>query len=588
MQQKNMIVAIVLSMAIIFGFQFFYELPRQQEAQRLAEQQAASQPEVVPAPRPSTGEGSAPAPVGGTEAAAVTAQSTQELLAAEPRVNIRSDKLSGSIRLRGALLDDLVLRQYQETLDPASDMIRLLHPSEGPQSYFADIGWSAASDSIALPGRDTLWQASAGPLTPENPITLTWDNGQGLTFERVYSLDENYMFGITQRVTNNSGQAVSLAPYGRVSRLGTPQISGFYILHEGLLGVFDGTLKEVDYDDLVDDGNEEQSSTGGWLGITDKYWLVALIPDANVSYDSVFRYAGDQNGQARYQADYIHPLVDIAPGAAAENGSRVFAGAKVTTMLDKYEAEAGVEGFDLAVDWGWFYFLTKPIFLALHWLHGVIGNFGVAILILTVGIKMIFFPLANKSYKSMAKMRKLTPEMQEMRERYGDDNQAMMELYKKEKVNPLSGCLPILVQIPVFFSLYKVLFVTIEMRHAPFFGWIQDLSAPDPTTILNLFGLLPYSVPDLGALQIISIGVWPILMGMTMWFQQFLNPAPPDKTQAMIFQLMPIFFTFILAGFPAGLVIYWTWNNLLSILQQMVIMKRQGVPIGRNPKKRKT
>ena len=601
MDQKNMIIAIVLSVAIIFGFQFFYELPRQKEAQRLAEQQAAqTQSSSVPTPQ-SGGDASAPggavsAPgVGGDQQGGQqggqqqTGRGLEDLLAADPRVAIESETLDGSIRLRGGRIDDLILKNYRETLDESSDRIRLLHPAGGGRGYFADVGWSSADNTVALPGNDTLWSASGGPLSPGNPVTLSWDNGQGLTFERVYSLDENYMFRLTQRVTNASGQTVSLAPYGLVSRQGTPTISGFYILHEGLIGVFDGTLKEVDYDDLQDDGPVEQSSTGGWLGITDKYWLVALVPDQEVAYSARFLHSGGEGRMARYQADYLEPVMTVADGQAAEASNRLFAGAKITTLLDDYQ-EAGVERFELAVDWGWFYFLTKPIFHALHWLHEIFGNFGVSILILTVGIKLIFFPLANKSYKSMANMRKLAPEMHELRERYGDDkqklNQEMMELYKKEKVNPLSGCLPILVQIPVFFSLYKVLFVTIEMRHAPFFGWIQDLSAPDPTSVLNLFGLLPYAVPDLGALAIISIGVWPILMGLTMWFQQFLNPAPPDKTQAMIFQLMPIMFTFILAGFPAGLVIYWTWNNLLSILQQMVIMKRQGVPIGRNPKKR--
>ena len=590
MDQKNMIIAIALSVAIIFGFQFFYELPRQQEAQQLAQQRAASEESSVPTPQ-SGGEtssgGVAPAP--GSEGAVVTGQTSEEILAADPRLEIRSDKLVGSIRLTGGRIDDLILSNYRQELDENSPPIRLLHPAGGGQGYFADIGWSSADSSIALPTNDTLWQTESGPLTPDNPVTLTWDNGQGLTFERRYALDEDYMFSVTQRVTNDSGQTVSLAPYGLVSRRGTPEISGFYILHEGLLGVFNSTLKEVDYDDLIDEGRIEQTSTGGWLGITDKYWLVALVPDQSITYSSRFVHSGGEGAEARYQADYLEPVQEIPAGASAEVNNRIFAGAKVTTLLDDYQ-DQGVDRFELAVDWGWFYFLTKPIFYALHWFHGIFGNFGVSILALTVIIKLVFFPLANKSYKSMAKMRKLAPEMQELRERYGDDkqklNQGMMELYKKEKVNPLSGCLPILVQIPVFFSLYKVLFVTIEMRHAPFFGWIQDLSAKDPTSVLNLFGLLPYAIPDLGPLEIISIGVWPLLMGITMWVQQFLNPAPPDKTQAMIFQLMPIFFTFILAGFPAGLVIYWTWNNLLSIVQQALIMKRQGVPIGRNPKKR--
>ncbi len=593
MDQKNMIIAIVLSMAIIFGFQYFYEVPRQKEALESAEQLAASQESSAPQPgaQPTAGGEAAPAPGTAGETTAVTGQSLDELITADPRLEIKSKKVSGSIRLRGGRIDDLVLNEYHETLDESSPTIRLLHPAGGGKGYFADMGWSSADKNLNLPGQDTLWSAEGGALSPGNPVTLTWDNGQGLTFERVYSLDQNYLFTIKQRVVNNGETGVSLAPYGLVSRRGTPATSGFYILHEGLLGVFDGTLKEVDYDEIADEGSIAQATTGGWIGITDKYWLVALVPDQKAAVDTRFVYS-DQGADPRYQTDYLYPSLEIAPGAAVESTNSIFAGAKETVLLDKYQEEGGIEGFDRAVDWGWFYFLTKPIFYALHWFHGIVGNFGVSILILTVIIKLIFFPLANKSYKSMAKMRKLTPEMQALRERFGDDkqklNQAMMELYKKEKVNPLSGCLPIVVQIPVFFSLYKVLFVTIEMRHAPFFGWIQDLSAKDPTTVLNLFGLLPYTVPDLGPLSIISIGVWPLIMGVTMWFQQFLNPPPPDKTQAMIFQLMPIFFTFILAGFPAGLVIYWAWNNSLSILQQVVIMKRQGVPIGRNPKKRST
>jgi YidC/Oxa1 family membrane protein insertase len=593
MDQKNTIIAVILSVAIIFGFQFFYEIPRQKEAQERNQQLAATEQSTAPQPSAGGTAGStvggqaAPAPGTAGESGAVSGQSLEELVAADPRVEIKSPRVTGSIRLRGGRIDDLVLNDYHETLDDSSPVIRLLHPAGGGKGYFADLGWSSADKNLALPGPDTLWSAEGGPLAPGNPVTLSWDNGAGVTFERVYSLDANYLFSVTQRVTNNSEAGLSLAPYGLISRRGTPPTAGFYILHEGLLGVFDGTLKEVDYDDIADEGTIAQTTTGGWIGITDKYWLVALVPDQNATVETRFVFSG-QGADPRYQTDYLYPSFEVAPGGVVESSNAIFAGAKETVLLDQYQ-ESGIAGFDRAVDWGWFYFLTKPIFYALHWFHGIVGNFGVSILILTVIIKLIFFPLANKSYKSMAKMRKLTPEMQALRERFGDDkqklNQAMMELYKKEKVNPLSGCLPIVVQIPVFFSLYKVLFVTIEMRHAPFFGWIQDLSAADPTSILNLFGLMPWGVPDLGAFEPLNIGVWPLLMGISMYLQMKLNPQPPDPIQAKIFALMPIMFTFLLAQFPAGLVIYWTWNNLLSMLQQAVIMKRAGVPNGRGKAK---
>jgi YidC/Oxa1 family membrane protein insertase len=417
---------------------------------------------------------------------------------------------------------------------------------------------------------------------------LTWDNGQGLRFERRLALDQNYMFTVTQRVANSGETAVQLSPYGLIARSGTPQVLGFYILHEGLLGVFNNTLEEIDYSDLVEDGPQQFESTGGWLGITDKYWLAALVPDQAQTVQARFLHSAP-NGQDKYQSDYLYQTMTVPAGGELEITSRLFAGAKEAKLLDAYRDNLGIPRFDRAVDFGWFYFLTKPFFYALHYFAEVLGNFGLSILMLTVLVKLAFFPLANKSYKAMAKMRKVQPEMLELRERYGDDkqklNQEMMALYKREGANPVSGCLPVVIQIPVFFALYKVLFVTIEMRHAPFYGWIQDLSARDPTTILNGFGLLPWDVPDLGILNLLNIGIWPLLMGISMVLQHRLNPQPADPVQAKIFMMMPIVFTFLLAQFPAGLVIYWTWNNLLSILQQALIMKRAGVPIGRQPKK---
>jgi YidC/Oxa1 family membrane protein insertase len=393
---------------------------------------------------------------------------------------------------------------------------------------------------------------------------------------RRIAIDSNYMFTVTQRVENAGASDVALHPYGLISRTGTPPTEGFYILHEGLLGVLGGTLREHDYDDLQEVGKIEERSQGGWLGITDKYWLATLIPDQNRPFTAGFRHA--MAGQLdKYQTDFLAEPIVVPAGGAAESVDRLFAGAKEVTLLDAYGEQLGLPNFDKAVDFGWFYFLTKPLFYVLHTFYEWLGNFGLAILLLTVCVKLVFFPLANKSYKAMSQMKKLTPEMTKLREKYGDDrqrlNQELMALYKREKVNPAAGCLPILIQIPVFFALYKVLYVTIEMRHAPFYGWIRDLSAADPTNLLNLFGLIPWTPPAI----IPAIGIWPILMGVTMWLQQKLNPQPADPIQAKVFMFMPFFFTFLLAPFAAGLVIYWTWNNILSILQQWVIMKRMGV-----------
>ncbi len=582
MEQKNLILAIVLSLGILLIFEFFITGPMMEEERARQEAEAPQTPQqdsgsaIVPGVEPADGE--------------ILSLDRGEVLKESPRLAISSPRLQGSIALKGGQVDDLTLITYREDLDPSSPNIVLLSPAMTTKPYFANFGWSSGDSGIKVPNAESLWQADRSELTPGGPVTLTWDNGEGLTFERVFDLDEHYMLTVTQSVANSGNAAVTLSPYGLISRTGTPQVLGFYILHEGLLGVFDGTLREIDYDELQeqDRGLITESSTGGWLGITDKYWLVALVPDQERTINGRFLHSLSQ-GTDKYQVDYLYEAATINPGASVAVTSRLFAGAKEVLRLDDYRDRLGIVNFDLAVDFGWFYFLTKPGFYLLHYIAGVVGNFGVAILILTVLIKLAFFPLANKSYVSMAKMRKLQPKMLELRERYGDDkqrlNQEMMGLYKKEGANPMSGCLPILVQIPVFFALYKVLFVTIEMRHAPFFGWIQDLSARDPTSILNGFGLLPWEVPDLGVLNIISLGVWPIVMGVTMYLQQLLNPQPTDPVQAKIFLFMPIVFTFLLATFPAGLVIYWTWNNILSIIQQAVIMKRAGVPIGRQPSK---
>ena len=588
--RKNLIIALALSMLILIGWQVLYELPRQEQLRTADEQRQAAQQQAQQ--QAGQGAGVAPQPQLGVEvpsdlqSVADLPKARAQLLEAAPRLAVNTKRLSGSISLRGARFDDLTLLDYRETVEDDSPNIVLLHPTGGEAPYYAEFGW-LGNEGADFPNRDTVWTADKPELTVNDPVTLRWTNAAGVVFEQVITLDENYMFSVDQRVRNESDQAVTVSPYGVISRTGTPDILGFYILHEGLIGVFDDVLKEIDYSDLVDDGvvqpSQKQNTTGGWLGITDKYWLVSLVPDASQTVRTSFSGRLSGNTEA-YQTDYLIDAHSVAPGQTVEFNNRLFAGAKETLLLDAYRDDPanGISNFDLAVDFGWFYWLTKPIFYGIHMLNDAFGNFGLAILGLTFVIKLVFFPLANKSYRSMSKMKLLQPKMMELKERYGDDrqklNMEMMELYKKEKVNPLSGCLPILLQIPVFFALYKVLFVTIEMRHAPFFGWIQDLSAPDPLGMLTLFGLVPWDVP--AALAFINIGIWPLIMGFTMWAQQKLNPAPTDPVQAKVFMLMPFLFTFLLGTFPAGLVIYWAWNNTLGILQQYVIMRRMGVAIG--------
>jgi YidC/Oxa1 family membrane protein insertase len=573
-EQRNLILAIVLSVTIILAFQYFYELPRIKEAQR---QQPAPGGQVT-APAEEEVPGVAPMAPGTVTPGIATptpGETLERSLAESPRVEIRNQRVHGSIALAGGRIDNIVLADYQVSTAPAAPDVALLNPPGAPDTYFVEFGWVPTEAGIAVPDADTLWRASSTELRPDQPVTLSWDNGAGLRFEREITIDEAYLISVTQRVENTGEAEVMLRPYALISRWGTPHTLGFYILHEGPIGVLGGKLEEIDYDDLVEDGPIELASEGGWLGITDKYWLSALIPDQQSELKATFRHHLT-DGQDRYQVDYLRPALTVAPGQTVEASERVFVGAKEVGLLDRYKEAYGIPLFDRAVDFGWFYFLTKPLFHVLHFFYGVTGNYGVAILLLTLLVKLIFYPLANKSYRAMSKMKKLQPEMMRLREQFGDDkmrmNQELMALYKKEQVNPMSGCLPIVVQIPVFFALYKVLFVSIEMRHAPFFGWIQDLSAPDPTTIFNLFGLIPWDPPGF-----LMIGIWPLLMGATMLLQTKLNPQPADPMQARIMMLLPLMFIFLFATFPAGLVIYWTWNNVLSIAQQWVIMKRMGV-----------
>ena len=576
--QKNLVLAILVSGLILLAWNFFYLAPQQEKRQARQQEIAAQQQAQGVQPQGQAGTGDPDLrptlPQLPGDAAEVDDRSRETALEQSPRIAIESPRLRGSISLTGARLDDLVLTDYRETIEPDSPDIVLLNPTGSEKPYYVEFGWLARN--VALPSASTVWRADRKVLSPGVPVNLVWDNGEGLIFERRLDLDENYMITVTQRVRNTGARSVELYPYGLVSRTGTPEVLGYYILHEGLLGVLNETLREVDYDDLAEDGPVTETSTGGWLGITDKYWLVALIPDQKSVIETTFQHSkGEREGKEKYQADYRGPAVVVPPGESATVNSRVFVGAKIVRLLDAYEEEAGVPNFDLAVDFGWFYFLTKPIFYMLDWFFDLLGNFGLAILALTVVIKGLFFPLANKSYRAMSRMKLLQPKMKELKEQFGDDrtklNTAMMELYKREKVNPAAGCLPIVIQIPVFFSLYKVLFVTIEMRQTPFYGWISDLSAPDPLGVLTLFGLVDWNVPAM--LVFLNIGVWPILMGITMFLQQKLNPPPPDPMQAKLFMMLPLFFTFILGSFPAGLVIYWTWNNLLTICQQYVIMR---------------
>jgi YidC/Oxa1 family membrane protein insertase len=576
MENKNVILAIVLSAAIMIAWTAFI------------------QPQFFPQPMPQQAAQQTQQP--GQQAAPQDAGrkvvSREDALKESPRVAIDSPRLKGSINLKGARLDDLVLKDYRETIKPNSPNIVLLSPLDTEHAYYADFGWFSETKDVPAPDKDTVWDSSGGDLSPANPVTLTWDNGKGLVFARKFEIDSDYMFTVTDTVSNSGSSPVEIAPYGRVIRYGTPKDAGLnaMILHEGPIGFFDGSLEEESYGSVRDKGEEGDNlppytSTGGWMGISDKYWLVTQIPPQDESLTSKIFY---DPKNSFYQIDFASAKQQVPAGGSATRTQHLFAGAKVVSMLEAYGDKLNLTKFDFAVDFGYLYFLTEPMFKILDWIFHRVGNFGIAILCLTVLVKAAMFPLANKSYRSMSKMKILGPKMQELKEKYGDDraklNQEMMAMYKREKVNPAAGCLPIVVQIPVFFALYKVIFVTIEMRHAPFFGWIQDLSAPDPTSILNLFGLIPwdyhvlFGIPLLGALiHFFSIGVWPLIMGFTMWAQMRLNPTPPDPVQARIFALMPIIFTFMLAPFAAGLIIYWAWNNTLSIAQQRLIMWRMGV-----------
>ncbi|MER9198207.1 membrane protein insertase YidC [Mesorhizobium sp. M0933] len=581
---RNFFITIALSVLILALWQYFYVMPRsemQREAARIEEQRVAEQKKAAQGTSPGASEtpvqpGAIPSAPGGD---AVTPASRDQAIASTSRVKIDTPSLEGSINLTGARLDDLKLKHYTETVDKNSPKIALLNPESLPNGYFAEIGFVGEDTVGTLPGPKTVWNVDGNPtLTPATPVTLTFTNDKGLTFKRSFSVDNDYMFTVSDTVQNSGSSPVSLFNYGRITRFDKPAVASIYVLHEGLIGVTGSEgLQEHKYADLEKNKQYTPSkSKDGWLGITDKYWAATLVPTEAQEFQPNFAYYED--GRHRYQADFRTDAIALQPGESKTIESEIFAGAKEVNKINAYEKDRKIRLFEKLIDWGWFWFITQPMFSLIDTLYKFFGNFGLAILATTVIVKALFFPLANKSYASMANMKKVQPKMLEIREKYADDKmkqqQAMMELYKTEKINPLAGCWPVALQIPVFFSLYKVLYITIEMRHAPFFGWIQDLAAPDPTSIFNLFGLIPVTLPHM-----LMIGVWPLIMGVTMFLQMRMNPTPPDPTQAAIFTWMPVIFTFMMAGFPAGLVIYWAWNNTLSILQQGVIMKRQGAKI---------
>ncbi|WP_210529061.1 membrane protein insertase YidC [Rubellimicrobium arenae] len=597
-QNKNLLLATALSFVVILAWFLIFPPKEQAPSPDPATVTSQTVPEAVAAPD-------------ANEAGAVAADALEEVAPADAaaRVAIDTPSVTGSLSLKGARLDDLSLKGYRVTLD-SPDLVKLLTPEGSPYPYYVVNGWKADTGvaADAVPGPDTVWTLAEGApppagegaqstedaapasaivatLSPDSPVTLTWDNGAGLLFTRVISVDEKFMFTVQDTVANSGASAATLSPYAFIARDGREESRAMYILHEGVVRMSDGELQEIKYKDIPDleaapDGSRQESidvTENGWVGFTDKYWMTTLIPDQGAPFRSVARYL--PGGEVFQTLAQENPQT-VAPGQQVTVENRVFAGAKEWETIRAYQ-NAGVSRFIDSIDWGWFFFLTKPMFWLLHHLHELVGNMGVAIIGLTLVIKALVLPLAWKSYSSMARMRELQPEIEKLKERTGEDRmalqQGMMKLYRDNKVNPASGCLPVLIQIPIFFSLYKVIFVTIELRHAPFFGWIRDLSAPDPSSILNLFGLLPYAAPGAGSvLHAVSLGVLPILLGISMWLQQRLNPAPPDPTQKMIFAWMPWIFMFTLGGFASGLVLYWIANNTITFTQQYLIMRSHG------------
>ncbi len=588
---KNMLLAIALSAVVFLGWQFFYAGPQmemQRKAQLALQAEASSKAGQNSSSQTAGGQISL-APNQSASVPSVTAASTivdrKTAISSSQRVKIETPSLSGSISLKGGVIDDLTLNNYRETVDPKSSNIVLLDPENTVNPYFAYFGWVSNSGSgITTPELRSDWVAGGDKLTPSQPLTLTFDNGRGLKFKRIISVDNEFLFTIDDSVENTTAAPVTLAPYGSISRVGTPVTAGFAVLFEGIVGVLgEAGLQEVSYKDAEKAKTKTfEKTNGGWLGFTDKYWATTLIPDQNKPFNGIM--AVDSGSRPTYRTVTMFEASTIAPNQTVTHSVKLFAGAKEVKTINAYGEREKIKQFDLMVDWGWFYFITKPLFQLMTYIYHLVGNFGITILIVTVIVKLLFYPLANKSYESMARMKAIQPRVKELQERTKDDKlaqqQGMMKLYKDEKINPVSGCVPVLLQIPVFFALYKVLFITIEMRHAPFFGWIKDLAAPDPSNIFTLFGLIPYDVTHIPVLgQYFHLGVWPVIMGITMWVQMKMNPEPTDPVQKSVFAWMPIIFTFMMGAFPAGLIIYWAWNNLLSVTQQYIIMKKNGVKV---------
>lgn len=576
-QNKNLILATVLSFLVVMVW--FWLFPPEEPA-------LTDLPPVAEAADVTT-----PSVAAETTSAPTTTPAASETVAEAARIAIETPEFKGSLSLQGARIDDLSLTQYREELADGSPIVHLLKPVGEAEAYFATFGWASAEGIAAdqVPGPDTIWSVESGDaLTPETPVTLVWDNGAGHIFRTEISVDEDFMFDYVQSVENTGTSNITLRPYGLLRRHGTPaDLKNFFILHEGLVRMTDGELEETDYKKIVDydldprEGTQAErleATENGWIGYTDHYWMTTLIPEQGTAFRSTSKYLDSRD---LYQAEAVMALQTVAPGETTEVTTRLYAGAKEWDAIRNYENEEGVTGFLDSIDWGWFFFLTKPIFWLLHNLNVIIGNMGWSIIALTFILKALVLPLAYKSYVSMAKMKELQPEMEALKEKSGEDKQAlqqgMMKLYKDNKVNPAAGCMPILLQIPIFFSLYKVIFVTIELRHAPWIGWIKDLSAPDPSSIINLFGLLPWGAPEPGSfIALIAIGIMPIVLGVSMWLQQKLNPAPTDPTQKMIFAYMPWVFMFMLGGFASGLVLYWITNNVITFIQQYTIMRSHG------------
>ena len=590
---RNLFLAAALSLLVMVAWQYFYAGPLQQREHQAQTQANTSQPasEAQPSAAPGAPRSTAASPPGAPAAAAPGTVS--DALAASPRVIIDTPSIGGSIDLKGGKIDDIILKDYRETVDPKSPNVRLFSPPGAPDAYWAETGFVSAA-GVKTPNRDTIWAADRQTLTPSLPVTLTWDNGAGLVFKRKIEVDDKYMFTVTDAVVNSGAAPATVQPYGLILRHGRPNVAGYSVLHEGFVGVITGgaagvgltlPVQQVTYANIEKATGKVNAfkGEGGWLGFTDKYWGSAVIPDQTAPIEARFSASGTVQ-PVDYQADFLGEEQSVAPGASFKTATRVFAGAKEVSTIDNYESNLGIKKFSLMIDWGWFWMITIPMFRLLDAIYKVVGNFGVAILTVTVLVKLAFFPLANRSYKSMAKMKKIQPQIAALKDLYPDDKvkqqQEQMALFKREGVNPVAGCLPMVIQIPVFFALYKVIFITIEMRHAPFFGWIRDLSAPDPTNVFTLFGLIPWdptALPVFG--HFLALGIWPLIMGVSMFFQMKMNPEPADPVQKSMFAWMPVIFTFMLGTFPAGLVIYWTWNNTLTVLQQYYIMTKAGVKV---------